>query len=402
MMTTKINGGRLQLASSVSAVHTLDTRTTDRSQREIQDLVDAGREYNRQNLGRVVGFDARPLVERPGPGKAPTAFRIWKFGENPCDGRTEVFTEQSAKFLLAEQTVRGRLYSFDFDHRSITEGEPAEAGKAAGWHRLEVRADENGKPELWAVDCDWTAEARAGLEATPPQWKYYSPAYSVDPETREILSYTNCALTNNPATHRLPALASAVGKPSSKAGSLALARHRVRELVVRSKRTEKASKRAAAAATGAESASPAELIAALGTLVNSGASEDEKTEALDMLTVYFDTLNANEKTGGASTMSEVRARIASVQARFEKTEAASAARSARIQSGSGLQYGDTADPVAFMIDSVAGCARRNRGESAADIRNGPLPRRPTRPSATIDPVIARIEQAQRNSRGGRR
>lgn len=176
----------------------------------------------------------RPLVERDAPGRAPTAFRVWAYGENVCDGKLVVFSERSAESLIAEQESRARLYSFDFDHRSLMPDATPEAGKAAGWHSLEVRTFE-GRPELWAAACDWTPEARAGLESTPPEWKYFSPAFNADPKTREVLSWTNCALTNNPLTHGLPALASAVAAPVD-SGRLAVARLAVRALALRARR----------------------------------------------------------------------------------------------------------------------------------------------------------------------
>jgi hypothetical protein len=151
----------------------------------------------------------RPLVERPAPGLAPTAFRIWSYGPNVCDGFTVVFSERSAEALLAEQASRGRLYSFDFDHRSTLSDVSPEAACAAGWHVLDVR-DVDGKPELWASACDWTPEAKSGLEVGPPEWRYFSPCFVTDPDSREVISYVNCALTNNPLTHGIPALASAV------------------------------------------------------------------------------------------------------------------------------------------------------------------------------------------------
>lgn len=203
--------------------------------------------------------EGRALVERPAPGKAPSAFRIWGYGPNECDGKTVVFSERSAEALLAEQAARGRLYSFDFDHRSLMPDVSPDAGKASGWHVLEVRQDEDGKPELWTASCDWTAEARAGLEADPPEWKYSSPCYEVDPTTREVVSYVNCALTNNPLTYGIPALASAVTPeacaaevplavvaaagaaepapeaPPANPGRLALARARTRYAILRSR-----------------------------------------------------------------------------------------------------------------------------------------------------------------------
>ena len=186
---------------------------------------------------------SRPLVERPAPGRAPVAFRIWASGRNLMDdGQTVVFSERSAEALLAEQASRGRLYSFDFDHRSMMPDVSPEAGRAAGWHVLDVRKDENSKPELWASSCDWTAGARAGLEATPPDWRYFSPCYEVDPATREVVSYVGCALTNNPLTHGTPALASAAGDASSaKPGRVGMARARVGVVRLRSRQCEMAS-----------------------------------------------------------------------------------------------------------------------------------------------------------------
>ncbi|MDB4946224.1 MAG: hypothetical protein JWP97_5758 [Labilithrix sp.] len=179
----------------------------------------------------------RVLVERPAPGKAPTAFRIWAYGENLCDDiDTVVFSERSAEALLAEQKSRGRLYGFDFDHRSVMTDVSPDAAKASGWHVLDVR-EYDGKPELWASQCDWTDQARAGLESTPPEWRYFSPCFFTDKKTREVTSYVNCALTNSPLTHGLPALASNVKRPTAVASSrLTVARLSVRALVQRARR----------------------------------------------------------------------------------------------------------------------------------------------------------------------
>lgn len=141
-----------------------------------------------------------PFVERPMPGAAPTAFRIWHAGDNASDDGPDVFSERSAALLMQEQRDRGNLYSMDFDHLSLTDNRPAEAGRASGWHRLEVRRDEDGDAELWAVDVEWCADAKAGLEERPPRWRYFSPAFDVDPETREVVCYVNTALCINPAT----------------------------------------------------------------------------------------------------------------------------------------------------------------------------------------------------------
>lgn len=148
---------------------------------------------------------ARPL--EAAAGKAPTAFRIWVANSNPTDHGETIFSERSAKVLMEEQEKRGNLYSIDYDHLSLTENRPATAGQAAGWHRLEVRPSPAG-PELWAVDVEWCDEAREGIEAKPPKWRYFSPAYDIDEETREVISYLNTALCINPATWHNNQLAS--------------------------------------------------------------------------------------------------------------------------------------------------------------------------------------------------
>lgn len=150
-------------------------------------------------------------VERPAPGAAPTAFRIWAAGQVVTDHGAHQFTEASAQALIAAQVARGNQYSIDVDHLSFSKEAPPEARKAVGWNRLETRRDEAGRAELWAVEVQWTAAVKAGLEADPPEWRYFSPAYRADPKTGEILAYLNTALTNNPATWGVTSLAAMTG-----------------------------------------------------------------------------------------------------------------------------------------------------------------------------------------------
>lgn len=146
-------------------------------------------------------------VERAGTGKAPTAFRIWRAGENIADDGSIFFTEESAAALLERQASRAVPYSIDFDHLSLSTDRPATAGRAAGYHVLEVRRDAEGSPELWATNLEWTEDVRAGLEQEPPLWRYFSPAFHVDGEAK-VTSYVNLALCINPMTHGIPLLAS--------------------------------------------------------------------------------------------------------------------------------------------------------------------------------------------------
>lgn len=160
----------------------------------------------------MLGNDSR-TVERPGPGKAPTAFRIWAAGDNPTDKGLHRFTATSADALMGAQRARGNTYSIDVDHLSLSESAPPEARKAVGWMRLATRLDDAGNHELWAVGVEWTAAVKAGLECDPPEWRYFSPAYDVDKKTGEINRFLNTALTNNPATWGVTALATAKENP---------------------------------------------------------------------------------------------------------------------------------------------------------------------------------------------
>lgn len=145
-------------------------------------------------------------VER-GEGNTPSAFRIWRAGKNITDHGPTVFSDRSASLLLEEQQTRGNRYSMDINHLSLNPDAPLANQRAVGFFELDVRDG-----ELWAVNCEWSQSVKAGLTTDPPEWKYFSPAYDVDPETDEVVSFLNCALTNNPATHRVTALASRVPK----------------------------------------------------------------------------------------------------------------------------------------------------------------------------------------------
>lgn len=73
--------------------------------------------------------------------------------------------------------------------------------KAAGWmKKMEVRDG-----EIWAY-VEWVETAKQELEKK--EYRYFSPEYEVDPETREIIRITGGTLTNTP-NFELDAVASA-------------------------------------------------------------------------------------------------------------------------------------------------------------------------------------------------
>lgn len=221
-----------------------------------------------RKFGYTLALDASPdaqgLVERPAPAAAPTAFRIWRAGENRADDGAVYFSPKSAKLLLEEQDSRGRVYSIDFDHLSLNDRAPPDARGAAGWHRLEVRRDADGQPELWAVGVEWCADAKAGLEADPPKWRFFSPAFHTTKEG-EVVSYTNLALCINPLTHQLPALAAR-----------------------------------AAAQKGADPMDKKALLAALAALAGSEGSDEDKKKAHATLKAYLEDEVSDEKKKDAA------------------------------------------------------------------------------------------------------
>lgn len=152
-------------------------------------------------------------VERPGPGLAPTAFRIWRAGKNMTDKGPVYVTPDAIEAVLESQAARGNRYSIDLNHGSLDLKAHPAAQVAIGYHRLEKRESDTG-PELWACDSEWGDFARAQLESKPPGLRYFSPAYDLvtDPESpryRELVRYLNLALTPNPATWNTTALATA-------------------------------------------------------------------------------------------------------------------------------------------------------------------------------------------------
>lgn len=137
---------------------------------------------------------------------APKEFRIWRSGENMTDHGPIYFTEKSAKLLMEAQEKRGNLYSIDYDHLSLEKNRPAEAGKASGWNKVEVREGESGPYEFWSVETEWTKQAKDGIEAKPPEYRFVSPAYVTD-DAGVVIDYINLALCINPATHHATSLA---------------------------------------------------------------------------------------------------------------------------------------------------------------------------------------------------
>mgnify|MGYP000213863344 FL=1 len=132
-------------------------------------------------------------IPLPRKGKtAPREVRLFKFGANRTTKGVFILTKESAAAALADYTAQGHALTWDYDHATFTAADPQHR-IAAGSCRLAVRAD-----GLWAVDIEWTAKAKAAIEAG--EWAFCSPALKFNAK-REITGVRNVALTNLPATH---------------------------------------------------------------------------------------------------------------------------------------------------------------------------------------------------------
>jgi phage I-like protein len=156
---------------------------------------------------------ARPIaLLSDGATEPPKELRLFAAGFIETTKGVFKFDDESCSSVMRCWQEIGRDYPFDYEHASVFAmfaTDPAEAGKAAGWFKPEVR---NG--ECWATGIEWTPKAREKILAK--EFRYTSPTFRHDDESRVLELYA-CALTNDPATkgakpvinHRGPAAAPA-------------------------------------------------------------------------------------------------------------------------------------------------------------------------------------------------
>jgi len=139
-------------------------------------------------------LDALPLgAEFP-----PKAIRLFAMGENTTTKGVFLFDAEAAKSVLDAFATHGVDLAMDFDHGALA---PADGRKrdVPGYYRPEVRAD-----GLYAIP-QWTDVGldaiRPGASGALPEYRYTSPSFSFDPETRRVLRLGPLALTSYPATH---------------------------------------------------------------------------------------------------------------------------------------------------------------------------------------------------------
>jgi phage I-like protein len=148
------------------------------------------------------GFLALEIDTSKGP---PKEFPIFAAGLVKTTKGDFKFTERSQKSVLAASAEWGNHHSMDWEHRALFAAFSGDGrAPAACWYGIGVK-----EGSLFALNAEWTKQGSDDLVSK--SYRYISPAFDYDLDTREILELVNCSLTNLPATKSMnPLLASAL------------------------------------------------------------------------------------------------------------------------------------------------------------------------------------------------
>jgi phage I-like protein len=139
----------------------------------------AGREIQLTPAGLFKARDGRP-AHLPG----------WKLD-----------AEIAAK-VISRAAARKTPFVADYEHQTLATERNGQPAPAAGWFKnLEWREGSG----LFATDMEWTAKAKAHIEAG--EYKFISPVFAFDQRTGEVLRVEMAALTNTPALDGMDAVA---------------------------------------------------------------------------------------------------------------------------------------------------------------------------------------------------
>lgn len=126
----------------------------------------------------------------------PVELPLFAAGSNKTTKGEFVWSARSVQECANFDAQRGIDSVIDYEHASLSArwaNDPAAAGKAAGWYKLDARAE-----GAFAKGVSWTKSGAQSLNSR--EFRYLSPTIFFDEDTREITAIVNAALTNNPAT----------------------------------------------------------------------------------------------------------------------------------------------------------------------------------------------------------
>ena len=110
----------------------------------------------------------------------------------------------AAQRVMALAAGRANRFTIDYEHQTLLAEKNGQPAPAAGFFkRLEWR---EGKG-LYATDVEWTARAKAMIEAG--EYRYFSPVFRFDTTSGEVLELLMGAITNTAAIDGMDAVAAA-------------------------------------------------------------------------------------------------------------------------------------------------------------------------------------------------
>jgi len=154
-------------------------------------------------VARIVVSLTLPL---PDGTDAPSAFRIWPWGETQTLKGRLVLDERAAETVMKAFGAHGIELAIDYEHQTFASEKNGAPAPAAGWFTPEVRED-----GLWAGNVRWTDKAAAMLKAR--EYRYFSPTVELDAKTRRPVRLMPMALTNWPATQAIAPLVARADEP---------------------------------------------------------------------------------------------------------------------------------------------------------------------------------------------
>lgn len=141
----------------------------------------------------------------------PSEFCLLRAGWNDYVGDRLLFDEAAASSVMERYTARGLQLTADYEHQSLAQPPIIAPASAKKW----IPELRNG--ELWATQIAWTDRAKSMLAAG--EYRYFSIACKVDPETARVVEIINFALTNLPAADGIAPLMAARATPGASPGN---------------------------------------------------------------------------------------------------------------------------------------------------------------------------------------
>jgi len=154
-----------------------------------------------ESVRSLAALTVRPVFQIPMNGDdPPTEFRLFSVGVNETEKGPFMWDEIAEATCMQFWANKRVDLSMDWEHQALAEP-PVEA-PASAWWTPELRDG-----ELWATNVKWTPRAEQQLRNK--EYRYFSPAFTFDEESRRPERIINAALTNIPAMDGIAPLVAA-------------------------------------------------------------------------------------------------------------------------------------------------------------------------------------------------